>query len=89
MNSRTTARFRELYQSLPKAVRDQARKAYRLFKDNPEHPSLVFKQVHTVRAIYSARVNRDYRVLAIREEDTLIWFWIGSHTDYEKIISRL
>jgi len=72
MNSRTTARFR-----------DQARKAYRLFKDNPEHPSLVFKQVHTVRAIYSARV------LAIREEDTLIWFWIGSHTDYEKIISRL
>jgi hypothetical protein len=27
-----------------------------------------------------------YRALAVEIPDGLLWFWIGSHADYEKII---
>jgi hypothetical protein len=84
MKSRTTARFRSAFRALR-----QARQAYKLFQQNPAHPGLRFKRVHTVKPIFSARVSRDYRVLAVRDDDTLIWFWIGSHSDYDKLISRL
>jgi hypothetical protein len=28
----------------------------------------------------------DYRALAVEIPDGLLWFWIGSHADYDKII---
>jgi len=89
MISHTTAQFRELYWVLPNEVRNHARKGYARFKQNPSHPGLVFKQVHPSKPIYSARVSRNYRVLGIREDNTLIWFWIGTHAEYDKIISQL
>jgi len=70
-------------------VQDQARLAYRLFRDNPEHPSLRFKPVHPKRPIYSARVGLGYRALAVRHGDAVIWFWIGSHGDYDHLLKRL
>jgi hypothetical protein len=70
-------------------VQDQARLAYRLFRDNPEHPSLRFKPVHPTRPIYSARVGLGYRALAVRDGEAVIWFWIGSHTDYDHLLKRL
>ena len=42
-----------------------------------------------LRPIFSARVSLGYRALAIREEDTWVWFWIGSHSDYDQLLSRL
>ena len=56
MNSRTTRQFRELLAALPRHVRQQAREAYRLFRDNPRHPGLHFKRVHEDPPIFSARV---------------------------------
>ena len=70
-------------------MQDQARLAYRLFRDNPEHPSLRFKPVHATRPIYSARVGLGYRALAVRDGDAVIWFWIGSHADYDQLLKRL
>jgi hypothetical protein len=86
--SRTTERFRRAYEHLPDHVRTQARKAYRQFLENPQHPSLNFKPVHPSRPIYSARVAIGYRALATREGDTIIWFWIGSHADYDQLLKR-
>ena len=60
-----------------------------MFSEDPSHPGLNFKQAHTSRPIFSARVSLGYRALAIREGDALIWFWIGSHADYDKLLSRL
>jgi hypothetical protein len=31
----------------------------------------------------------DYRALGVREGDEIIWFWIGSHADYDRLLSRL
>ncbi|MFI5176339.1 MAG: hypothetical protein ACHQKY_15870 [Terriglobia bacterium] len=88
MISHTTARFREALRDLPESVRRQARNAFRLFCENPAHPGLRFRQVHPTRPIYSARININYRALGIREGETIIWFWIGSHDDYERLLGR-
>jgi hypothetical protein len=74
---------------LPPQVQAQARLAYQLFRQDPFHPSLRFKQVHASRPIYSARVGLAYRALAVRGGDDVIWFWIGSHADYDDLLGRL
>lgn len=89
MNSHTTTSFRKAFRRLPAEVREQAREAYQLFQQNPYHPSLHFKQVHPVQPIYSARISRDYRALGARDADTMVWFWIGSHSEYDRLIARL
>ena len=89
MNSRTTGRFRARFAALPAHVRRQAREAYRLFRQDPAHPGLRFKQVHADPPTYSARVGISYRALGVREGDTVIWFWIGTHAEYDKLLEHL
>ncbi len=89
MISRTTERFRKIFQQLPEHIQQQARAAYRLFRQDPAHPSLRFRPVHSSEPVYSARVGRSYRALAIREGERLTWFWIGSHADYEEMLKRV
>lgn len=89
MISRTTERFRSAYADLPGHIRRRARGAYRFFRDNPHHPSLRFKQIHTTRPIYSARVGLGYRALAVLEGDVAVWFWIGTHADYDRLLRSL
>lgn len=88
MNSHTTARFRKAFARLPAAVQQQARSAYRLFQQDPHHPSLRFRQVHPVRPIYSARVGLDHRAVGIRDGDTIIWLWIGPHAEYDTLVAH-
>jgi hypothetical protein len=78
-----------LLESLPVDIRLQAREAYKRFQFNPYHPSLHFKKVHAKRPIYSVRINIDYRAVGILDNDEIIWFWIGPHKDYEKLLTRL
>ncbi len=89
MTSHTTKRFRKAFRQLPPHVRRQARIAYARLQENPAHPSLQFKQVHETRPIFSARVGLGYRALCVRDGDDLIWFWIGSHADYDQLLKRL
>ena len=86
MNSHITSKFRKAFRNLPKEIQKQARRAYRLFIENSRHPSLQFKVVNATYSVYSARINLDYRALGFRNGDEIIWFWIGSHADYEKIL---
>ena len=90
MKSRTTASFRKRFAALAVDVRGQARAAYRLFSANPRHASLHFKQVHRTQPVFSARVGRSYRVVGLLEAgDVIVWFWIGSHEQYETLIANL
>lgn len=86
MNSQLTEDFIILFCELSEDVRSQARKQYRLWKQNPYHPSLHFKRVHHQEPLYSVRVGLGWRALGLLEEDTITWFWIGSHADYERLI---
>ena len=89
MKSAANPRFWRLYNALPESIRRQADKAYRLWLNDPFHGGLQFKRIHAERAIYSARIPRDWRALGIMRDDGIVWFWIGSHSDYDRLISRL
>ena len=88
MNSRTTSHFRELLAAMPAHVRQQARDAYELFRQNPSHPGLRFKKVHSNPVLYSARVGIGYRAVGAVAGDTIIWYWIGSHADYDELLKH-
>lgn len=60
MKSVTSRRFREAYANLPEQVRHQARRAYRLFRLDPAHPSLNLKKVDRKNDVYSVRVGREH-----------------------------
>ncbi len=75
--------FWEAYQRLPEQVRVLADKNYTLLKQSPQHPSLHFKKVGR---FWSVRVGSRYRALAVEIEGGLLWFWIGSHADYDEMI---
>jgi hypothetical protein len=78
-----------VYDALPEHVRQMADRAFTQFQVDPFHPSLCFKEVNKRRGIWSARINDDYRVLGFREIGEMTWFWIGSHTAYDAMLSRL
>jgi hypothetical protein len=88
VNSKTSERFRSTFERLPPRVQSRARAAYRLFRRDPSHPSLQFKKIHPTRPIYSVRVGLAYRALGVREGDEIIWFWIGSHGDYDDLLKH-
>jgi hypothetical protein len=90
VNSRITERFAQLFSQLPVEAQQQTRAAYRLFLQNPHHPSLHFKQVSAAHPEYrSARVGAHYRALGILDRDTVTWFWVGTHEDYNNMSKRL
>ena len=75
--------FWDAYGKLPEQVRALADKNYTLLKENPQHPSLQFKKVGR---FWSVRVGLRYRALAVEDDGDLVWFWIGSHADYDAMI---
>jgi hypothetical protein len=89
MKSFTTRDFHRLFAALPRQVQSQARQSYRLFMQNPLHPGLHFKRVYDDPPMYSARVGISYRAVGVREGDTITWFWIGSHANYNKLLAEL
>ena len=75
--------FWECYGKLPSRIRRLANKQFILLKTNPHHRSLHFKKVGQ---FWSARVGLEHRAAAIESEDGLVWFWIGPHDEYERLI---
>jgi hypothetical protein len=70
---------------LPRDIRQLADRSFRLLKDNPTHPSLHFKKAGR---FWSARVGLHYRAMAVEADTDLVWFWIGSHAEYDKLLGR-
>jgi hypothetical protein len=79
-----SASFWSAYEALPQHIRRQADHQYELLKSDPRHPSLRFKRVGPY---WSVRIGQRYRALATEIDEGLIWFWIGSHAEYDKLIS--
>ena len=70
------------YRELPSKVQRLA-EAFELLKADPHHPSLHFKKVHP---FWSARVGIHYRALAVEVPDGVLWFWIGTHAEYDSVL---
>ena len=84
MNHLASRGFWRCYNELPTNVRALADKNFALLKADPNHPSLHFKKVGRFR---SARVGLQHRALAVEVDDGLLWFWIGNHSDYDRIVN--
>lgn len=78
-----SSRFWSCYERLPERIRELADKNFELLKSNPQHPSLHFKKVGGYRSV---RVGLMYRALAVEVNDGLLWFWIGTHAEYDELI---
>ena len=80
----TTPEFWACYDELPTKIQELADRNYKLLKHDARHPSLHFKQVN---GYLSVRVGKKYRAIGIENEEGVIWFWIGTHTEHDKLIS--
>ncbi|MGL4498413.1 MAG: hypothetical protein ACRCU2_05060 [Planktothrix sp.] len=90
MKSELTDGFIQQFANLPERVKKTARKNYKLWKQNPSHPSLEFKNLNTTEPVYSVRVGVGWRAVGVmKNSDTIIRFWIGSHSDYDKLLKNL
>ncbi len=84
MNSATLPSFWARYRRLDRNIKARARKAYRLWSEDPFHPSLRFKCINREENVWAVRITLSYRALGGLEGDTVTWFWVGSHDEYEK-----
>lgn len=86
MIHRASVRFWDAYNKLPADIQAQADKQFDLLKQDPRHPSLQFKKVGKM---WSVRVNLAVRALAATADDGVVWFWIGDHREYERLVRTL
>ncbi len=77
--------FWECYEKLPAEIKNLADKNFKIFKENLYHPSLHLKKVNNY---WSVRIGIRYRALAFEVEEDLLWFWIGPHEEYDKLIEK-
>jgi hypothetical protein len=84
LNHYTSPRFWECYTALPQPIQKLADANFELLKINPKHPSLHFKRIGR---LWSARVGLHCRALGVPVEDGVVWFWIGTHAEYDRLIS--
>ena len=75
-----------MYADLPEDIKRRATRAYQLFQRNPSHPGLSFKKVDEENDIYSARVGLGYRALGQMDGGDIVWFWIGTQSEYDKLL---
>ncbi len=86
MKHYASTKFWEYFNSLPFEVQKLARQNYSLLKENPLHPSLHFKKVSHGR-YRSVRIGMHYRAIGIPVPDAVQWFWVGTHAEYDKLLS--
>lgn len=86
MKSRTVAGFWKLYNDLSPDIQRKANKAYRLWRANPSARGLYFKRVSESDPLYSVRIGRGHRAVGLLEGDTIFWFFIGRHDEYDRVL---
>jgi len=84
MRHYASSSFWKQFETLPEEVRKLAEKNYRLLKLDERHPSLNLKKIDDV---WSVRVGLHYRALGVDASDGILWFWIGSHAEYDTFFS--
>jgi hypothetical protein len=83
MKHRATPRFWSCYRALPSEIQQLADRSYELLRSDSRYPSLHFKKVGQ---FWSARVGLHYRALAVESDEEMIWVWIGTHAEYDRLL---
>ena len=85
MKHRANPRFWRCYGQLPEDAQRLADESYHLLREDPRHPSLHFKRIGP---FWSVRVGLHYRAVALQHEADVVWFWIGPHAEYDRLIGQ-
>lgn len=77
-----TNSFWEDYRDLPDEIKEKAKKAFELFKDNPRHPSF---QTHKILGtgnptVFEGYIDMHYRFTFYYDEDAIVYLAIGRHS---------
>ncbi len=86
LESHTHPNFWKCYDNLQKDIQDLSDKKFKLFKNNPYHPSLSFAKKGNV---WTANVGYHHRAIGYMQDNNMVWFWIGSHEDYNALMNKL
>jgi hypothetical protein len=84
--SRTHAHFWKCFEALPENIQRIAKEKYGLWAQDSFHPSLHFKPLRD--DVWSIRINQSYRALGRRKGALIVWFWIGTHAEYDKHVKH-
>lgn len=76
--------FWEYYNKLPDHIQSLADRNFAKLKKNSRHPSLHLKKAGEY---WSVRVGNRYRALGVEVENGLLWYWIGTHAEYDKLVN--
>ena len=85
MTHRASPKFWEFYSMLPGEIQKLAKDNFELLKNDSRHPSLHFKKIGRM---WSARIGIHYRAAAVEDGADMIWFWIGHHSQYDRLTGR-
>jgi len=89
-----TWRFKDLFASLPERIQGLSEQAYKLFLSDPSHPSLALHDLADSKkgrhraGSKSVSITRRYRAIFVVDGSTHVWYWIGSHEDYNNFTGR-
>lgn len=89
-----TREFNDRFAKLPASIRELATAAFETFRRNPSDPSLSNHPLDDIRrgrhrkGSRAVSITRRYRAIYVVEGDANIWYWIGSHEDYNVFAGR-
>jgi hypothetical protein len=89
-----TRDFRERFDRLDERIQRLAVAAFELFLHNPAHPSLHHHPLDDTRrgqhrpSSFAVSVTKQYRAIYVVDGETNVWYWIGSHNDYNTFTGR-
>jgi hypothetical protein len=86
MRSQATPRFWHLFKELPADVQRLAAKNYRLWRADPNHPSLRYRRLVGRENLVTVRIGDHYRALGFLEPGLVVWIWIGPHAEYNRLV---
>jgi hypothetical protein len=83
MKHLTSPLFWQTYNKLPSNVQNLAKSYFNKLKQQSRYPSLNLKKVGRY---WSIRIGKKHRALAVESDSGLLWFWIGTHDEYDQLI---
>ena len=84
MSHHASAKFWRHFEALTPELQELAKANYELLKSDPRHPSLRFKRTGKY---WSVRDGSGYRALGVDSANGILWFWIGTHEQYDRLIA--
>ena len=89
-----TGRFKEQLNLLPTHIQEAAQSAFDAFVKNPNDPTLNRHELDDTKTgrhrngSFAVSVTRRYRAIYVDDHGTHVWYWIGSHEDYNNFAGR-